>query len=65
MHDANPSMVACPNCGKPVAWTEASEYKPFCSERCKLIDLGDWLLERHVIPGETAISSDPDDTDND
>lgn len=39
-------------------WTDASAYKPFCSERCKLIDLGDWLLEKHVIPGEEAISQD-------
>lgn len=58
-----PSVVACPHCGKPVVWTDASEYKPFCSERCKLIDLGDWLLEKHVIPGDKTDSpdSEPDD----
>ncbi|HEX6549467.1 MAG TPA: DNA gyrase inhibitor YacG [Gammaproteobacteria bacterium] len=60
-----PSVVACPHCGKSVAWTPASEFKPFCSERCRLIDLGDWLLEKHVIPGDKTGSpdSEPDDLD--
>jgi endogenous inhibitor of DNA gyrase (YacG/DUF329 family) len=43
--------VECPACGKPVAWTAESRWRPFCSERCKLVDLGDWAAERHVIPG--------------
>jgi endogenous inhibitor of DNA gyrase (YacG/DUF329 family) len=46
-------QVACPVCGKPVPWTEASRFRPFCSERCKTIDLGDWAAERHVIAGGT------------
>lgn len=46
--------VRCPHCGKPVPWTAASRWKPFCSERCRLIDLGDWLAEKHAIPGEPA-----------
>jgi endogenous inhibitor of DNA gyrase (YacG/DUF329 family) len=41
--------VACPNCGKPVPWTRDSIWRPFCSERCRLIDLGEWLDERHRI----------------
>ncbi|HEX5339927.1 MAG TPA: DNA gyrase inhibitor YacG [Gammaproteobacteria bacterium] len=52
MSAGKPPVVSCPHCGKSVAWIAASEYKPFCSERCKLIDLGDWLLEKHVIVGE-------------
>jgi endogenous inhibitor of DNA gyrase (YacG/DUF329 family) len=44
--------VPCPHCGKQVPWTEASKWKPFCSDRCRLIDLGDWLSERHAIPAE-------------
>lgn len=35
-------------------WSDASPYRPFCSKRCKLIDLGDWLDESHRIPGTTA-----------
>lgn len=45
-------VVKCPTCGKPVEWSEQSKWKPFCSERCKLIDLGAWADERHSIPGE-------------
>ncbi|MGH8281240.1 MAG: DNA gyrase inhibitor YacG [Gammaproteobacteria bacterium] len=58
MEDAQ--IVTCPHCGKQVPWTVESEWKPFCSERCKLIDLGDWLLEKHAIPGDTQ----PEDQDD-
>ncbi|MGH8369664.1 MAG: DNA gyrase inhibitor YacG [Gammaproteobacteria bacterium] len=57
-------IVACPHCAKPVSWTPASEYKPFCSERCRLIDLGDWLSEKHAIPGEDAITPGSDEGDS-
>lgn len=46
------TKVKCPTCGKEVAWTEENKFKPFCSERCKLIDLGAWADESHRIPGE-------------
>jgi hypothetical protein len=48
------SRVACPTCGKPVAWEPEQKWRPFCSERCKLIDLGEWLTEEKRIPGEPA-----------
>jgi len=54
--------VKCPNCGKKVAWTEQQRFKPFCSERCKLIDFGEWADEKKNIPGESAL---PDEMDND
>jgi endogenous inhibitor of DNA gyrase (YacG/DUF329 family) len=44
--------VKCPTCGKPVEWSEKSAWRPFCSERCKLIDLGEWAEEGHRIAGE-------------
>lgn len=44
--------VKCPHCDKPVPWSPASRFRPFCSERCKLIDLGAWATESHRIPGE-------------
>ena len=44
--------VTCPTCGKSVEWRADNKWRPFCSERCKLIDLGDWLAEEHRIPGE-------------
>ena len=45
-----PTIVDCPTCGNKVEWTEASEYRPFCSLRCKQIDLGAWADEKYVIP---------------
>jgi endogenous inhibitor of DNA gyrase (YacG/DUF329 family) len=41
--------VTCPNCKTTVAWNDESRWKPFCSERCKLIDLGEWFDEKHRI----------------
>ena len=43
-------VVSCPRCGKPVDWTAASAYRPFCSERCRIIDLGAWAMERYRVP---------------
>ncbi len=44
------SIVDCPTCGKKVEWTEQSKYRPFCSLRCKQIDLGAWAEEKYAIP---------------
>ncbi len=43
-------VVTCPICGKDVVWGEESPHRPFCSERCKLIDLGQWANEGYRIP---------------
>ncbi len=48
------SHVACPSCGKDVPWEPQQKWRPFCSERCRLIDLGEWLSEEKRIPGEPA-----------
>ena len=53
-------LVSCPQCHRQHEWDRASPWRPFCSERCRLIDLGAWLTERHVIPGEEA----PEPTDD-
>ncbi|HSS71272.1 MAG TPA: DNA gyrase inhibitor YacG [Casimicrobiaceae bacterium] len=45
-----PRTVSCPQCGAPVAWTPASRFRPFCSERCRLIDLGAWASESYRVP---------------
>jgi hypothetical protein len=42
--------VTCPQCGTPVPWTRAARWRPFCSERCKLIDLGAWASEAYRVP---------------
>lgn len=58
--DSGTSVVPCPTCGKPVTWTTDAPWRPFCSERCKLIDLGEWLSEDKRIPGEPAAVPSPD-----
>jgi hypothetical protein len=52
------TTVKCPTCHRPVEWSEASAYRPFCSERCRLIDLGAWLTEQHKIPDESGAESE-------
>jgi hypothetical protein len=57
--------VPCPHCRRPVEWSAASAFRPFCSERCKLIDLGEWLTENYRIPDPTdAPSDDPPPSDD-
>lgn len=48
------TVVPCPTCNRPVEWSENSPWRPFCTERCKLIDLGAWAAEKHAIAGEEA-----------
>ncbi|SFP63605.1 hypothetical protein SAMN05216419_101053 [Nitrosomonas cryotolerans] len=43
-------IVTCPQCGKNVVWEPASRFRPFCSERCKMNDLGQWANEGYRIP---------------
>jgi endogenous inhibitor of DNA gyrase (YacG/DUF329 family) len=47
-------IVRCPSCRKTVRWTTDNPHRPFCSERCKLIDFGGWADETHRISGEVA-----------
>ncbi|MBB3232219.1 DNA gyrase inhibitor YacG [Halomonas stenophila] len=56
-----PLEVACPQCRQKVRWTEDNSYRPFCSKRCRLLDLGAWADESHRIAGEPAM----DETDID
>ena len=48
------TKVRCPQCGGESLWNAGNPYRPFCSERCKLIDLGAWAAEEHAIPGDNA-----------
>lgn len=50
--DAKSHTVKCPQCGKEAAWGPENKFRPFCSERCKLIDLGQWASEGYRIPAE-------------
>ena len=52
--------LRCPGCGKPTQW-EGNPSRPFCSERCRLIDLGAWVNEEYRVPGEEQHNYDGDD----
>lgn len=47
------TIVRCPTCRQRVPW-DGNPHRPFCSERCRLRDLGNWVAERYRIPGEAA-----------
>ena len=55
----NPRTVACPHCGAAVPWSPQSRWRPFCSERCKMIDFGGWASESYRVT--TSDAPDPDD----
>ena len=57
------ARVRCPNCRRDVTW-EGNPWRPFCSERCKLTDLGGWATERYRIPDDEPLApGNPDDED--
>lgn len=49
--------VNCPQCKKSVDWVPKSLYRPFCSKRCQLIDLGQWADEEHKINASSSVDS--------
>ncbi len=51
-------QVDCPTCKKPVEWSESNPHRPFCSDRCRLIDLGAWASEDYRIPSTQPVSED-------
>jgi endogenous inhibitor of DNA gyrase (YacG/DUF329 family) len=52
-----PRQFTCPTCERVIEWSEEFPFRPFCSERCRLIDLGAWLAEEHRIAGEPGEDS--------
>ncbi|VEB35677.1 DNA gyrase inhibitor YacG [Legionella cherrii] len=65
----NHQKIICPKCGKQNTWYPENPFKPFCSDRCKLIDLGEWASENRTIPGKPMdmefINSTNEDGGND
>lgn len=47
---APPRIVRCPQCGGDSEWSAQNPFRPFCSERCKSIDLGAWADESYRVP---------------
>jgi uncharacterized protein len=58
-----PLRVKCPACHRETEWKN-NPHRPFCSDRCKLIDLGAWAEEKYRIPGSKP-EPEPDDHDED
>jgi len=50
--------VRCPQCGDSVNYVLTNQNRPFCSERCKMIDLGAWASDQYAIPGKLQESDD-------
>lgn len=52
-------MMTCPTCGKKIPYDKGNPWRPFCCERCKMIDLGHWAAGDYQIQGEPG-SADPE-----
>ena len=51
--------VKCPICGRRTPY-EGNEFRPFCSERCKLLDFGAWVNEEYALPVEESVMTEED-----
>jgi len=52
-----PTRLACPTCRRNITWSEEFPWRPFCSERCRMVDLGTWLTGGHAIVGDPVESA--------
>jgi endogenous inhibitor of DNA gyrase (YacG/DUF329 family) len=53
--------MKCPTCSKETNWKD-NPFRPFCSERCKLVDFGRWVNEEYRVPDERPASNEGEDT---
>ena len=53
------ALVKCPTCGREGEY-EGNEFRPFCSERCRLLDFGAWADEDYSLPAETSEMTEED-----
>ncbi len=58
---SQPVTVKCPTCKKTTPWKD-NPWRPFCSERCRLIDLGAWADESYRVPSDEPLDELSDDT---
>jgi endogenous inhibitor of DNA gyrase (YacG/DUF329 family) len=56
----NLTSTKCPHCGTRALWQD-NPFRPFCSERCQLVDLGAWVNGEYCIPGREAIPEEDED----
>ena len=55
-------VIVCPICKQKTTWEE-NPWRPFCSERCKLTDLGKWVSEEYKIEGKQQEGEEKQDRD--
>ena len=53
-------LVKCPACGREIEYNSDNEYRPFCSERCKLLDFGAWADEEYALPTQDTALTEED-----
>ncbi|WP_334135217.1 DNA gyrase inhibitor YacG [Tepidimonas sp.] len=58
-----PRIVTCPQCGGPARYAADNPWRPFCSQRCKQLDLGAWASEAYRVPDPSATPTPPDGDD--
>lgn len=56
-------MKKCPTCNRQVEWQD-NPFRPFCCERCKLVDLSKWVSEEYRVPGR-PVTGEPVEDDED
>jgi endogenous inhibitor of DNA gyrase (YacG/DUF329 family) len=64
MNEQETIKLSCPTCKKEVLWNSDFPFRPFCSDRCRLIDLGEWASENHKIPGSSLDVNSEDLNEN-
>ena len=60
MSEPDTRTVPCPNCRQPAVYAERNRWRPFCSERCRMADLGAWAQEEFRLPARPPVEDDPD-----
>lgn len=56
--EAKPRIVRCPTCGGDSIFAPSNQWRPFCSERCRQIDLGAWASESFAVPASPPVEDD-------
>jgi uncharacterized protein len=64
MSEPKPRIAACPRCGASTRLDAQNRWRPFCSERCKLIDLGNWMTGRYAVPVEESAPRNDEEPTN-
>jgi endogenous inhibitor of DNA gyrase (YacG/DUF329 family) len=54
-----PRTVPCPSCRRPALFGEGNPWRPFCSERCRSVDLGAWASERFRVVSDAPAEDEP------